>query len=202
MRHFLKILFFFHDKKFVILLARLYMIAFLFLAVTEANGILKIFFHVQINYVLLQFILACLTHHSEAFKRFTRNQWMFSFMCTQPQLPTLPNLKAERLDTALCQHAVIWQNIKWSKVFFKITIIIKKRNSLKSCWIAGKLFLCLIITEKRGLLNDRTSYVQSSGFHSCFWEKTPNTSIPHHYLKARKAFILLEFKRGLFQDSS
>lgn len=85
-------------------------------------------------------------------------------LCTQPQLPTLPNLKAKRLDTALCQHAVIWQNIKRNKVFFKIVIIIKKRNSLKAWGIAGKLFLCLIITEKRGLPSDRTSNVQTLSF--------------------------------------
>lgn len=72
------------------------MIAFLFLAVTEANGILKIFFHVQINYVLLQFILACLTHHSEAFKRFIQNQWMFSFIVHTTSITHFAQLESRK----------------------------------------------------------------------------------------------------------
>lgn len=73
---------------------------FYFLAITEANGILKIFFHVQINCVLLQFILACLAFRSEAFKRFIRNQWMFSFVVHTTSIIHFPRVEREKTVNA------------------------------------------------------------------------------------------------------
>lgn len=76
------------------------LLPFYFLAITEANGILKIFFHVQINCVLLQFILACLTFCSEAFKRFIRNQWMFSFVVHTTSITHFPPAESKKTVNA------------------------------------------------------------------------------------------------------
>lgn len=117
------------------------MIAFLFLAVTEANGILKIFFHVQINCVLLQFILACLTFHSEAFKRFIWNQWMFSFIVHTTSITHFPQVESRRTINAgyspLSTCGNLAEKLK-KKVLFKMK---KKKNlnSQKALEIVGKL---------------------------------------------------------------
>lgn len=102
------------------------MIAFLFLAVTEANGILKIFFHVQINCVLLQFILACLTFCSEAFKRFIRNQWMFSFIVHTTSITHFPQVESRKTINAGYSPLSTCGNLA-EKKFSKFSSKLKKK---------------------------------------------------------------------------
>lgn len=110
---------------------------FYFLAITEANGTLKIFFHVLINCVLLQFILACLPSRSEAFKRFIRNQRMFSFVVHTTSITHFPRVESKKTINAGYRPLSTCSNLaekclKKKKVLFKI--IIKKVNLNSQLW--------------------------------------------------------------------